>query len=46
MAVRPRMVACDTMNLWIDVARPELARLLPRTDALLINEAGGQAVHR
>ena len=39
MAVRPRMVACDTMNLWIDIARPELASLLPRTDALLINEA-------
>ena len=39
MAERPRMVACDTMNLWIDIARPELARLLPRTDALLINEA-------
>ena len=39
MAAKPRMVACDTMNLWIDIARPELARLLPRTDALLINEA-------
>ena len=39
MAERPRMVACDTMNLWIDIARPELARLLRRTDALLINEA-------
>ena len=39
MAERPRMVACDTMNLWIDIARPELARLLTRTDALLINEA-------
>ena len=39
MSERPRMVACDTMNLWIDIARPELARLLPRTDALLINEA-------
>ena len=39
MAAKPRMVACDTMNLWIDIARPELASLLPRTDALLINEA-------
>ena len=39
MAAKPRMVACDTMNLWIDIARQELARLLPRTDALLINEA-------
>ena len=39
MAERPRMVACDTMNLWIDIARPDLARLLTRTDALLINEA-------
>ncbi len=39
MTARPHMVACDTMNLWIDVAKPELARLLPRTDSLLINEA-------
>ena len=39
MANTPRMVACDTMNLWIDTARPELERLFPKTDALLINEA-------
>ena len=25
MATRPNLVACDTMNLWIDIARPSLA---------------------
>ena len=39
MIGRPTMVACDTMNLWIDIARPQLTSLLGRVDALLINEA-------
>ncbi len=39
MATRPRLAACDTMNLWIDIARDSLVSLLPRVDALLINEA-------
>ncbi|MBN4059364.1 hypothetical protein JYT32_00420 [Dehalococcoides mccartyi] len=35
---RPKMVACDTMNLWIDIARPALAKLVGKVDTLLINE--------
>jgi sugar/nucleoside kinase (ribokinase family) len=39
MKRRPKMVACDTMNLWIDIARPALAQLIGKVDALMINEA-------
>lgn len=38
MTLRPKLVACDTMNLWIDIARPALARLIGKVDALMINE--------
>jgi sugar/nucleoside kinase (ribokinase family) len=36
---RPRFVACDTMNLWIDIKRERLLDLLPRVDLLLVNDA-------
>lgn len=39
MSTRPKMVACDTMNLWIDIARPALVSLIEQVDVLLINEA-------
>jgi sugar/nucleoside kinase (ribokinase family) len=35
---RPRLVGLDTMNLWIDIARPSLVKVLGRIDVLLINE--------
>ncbi len=35
---RPRMVACDTMNLWIDIKRERLLELLSRVDLLLVND--------
>lgn len=35
---RPRLVACDTMNLWIETAREPLERLLGRIDVLMIND--------
>jgi sugar/nucleoside kinase (ribokinase family) len=38
MATRPKMVANDTMNLWIDIARPVLTELISKVDMLLINE--------
>ncbi|MSQ08131.1 MAG: sugar kinase [Dehalococcoidia bacterium] len=38
MSARPALVACDTMNLWINTARDGLLSLLPRVDAMLINE--------
>ncbi len=35
----PRLVACDTMNLWIDIRREALLRLLPKVNLLLVNDA-------
>ncbi|HXU06461.1 MAG TPA: PfkB family carbohydrate kinase, partial [Polyangia bacterium] len=37
-AKKPKFVACDTMNLWIDIKRPELVKLLERVDMLLLND--------
>ncbi|HET7464477.1 MAG TPA: PfkB family carbohydrate kinase [Longimicrobium sp.] len=34
----PKFVACDTMNLWIDIKRDALMRLLGRVDLLLVND--------
>ena len=36
---RPRFVACDTMNFWIEGKPDALRRTLSRVDALLINDA-------
>lgn len=35
----PKFVACDTMNLWIDIKRERLLDLLGRVDLLLVNDA-------
>jgi sugar/nucleoside kinase (ribokinase family) len=35
---RPRLVACDTMNLWISTTPKELRELLARVDVLLLND--------
>jgi len=35
---RPRLVACDTMNFWIESRRPELLELLSRVDLITLNE--------
>jgi sugar/nucleoside kinase (ribokinase family) len=37
-AEKPRFVACDTMNLWIDIARENLLKVLARVDMLLLND--------
>ncbi|HEX9109098.1 MAG TPA: PfkB family carbohydrate kinase [Longimicrobiales bacterium] len=34
----PRLVACDTMNLWIDIKRDALLELLGRVHLLLVND--------
>jgi len=34
----PTLVACDTMNHWIDSAREPLEALLPRVDLLVLND--------
>ncbi len=37
--IRPRgIVACDTMNLWIENRRKELIRLLKKVDIFLLND--------
>lgn len=38
-ARRPRLVALDTMNLWIATKRDELARVFAEVDLIIINEA-------
>ncbi|MBN1654248.1 MAG: bifunctional hydroxymethylpyrimidine kinase/phosphomethylpyrimidine kinase [Deltaproteobacteria bacterium] len=35
---RPRLVVADTMNLWIDIGREALCRLLERIDVLVVND--------
>ncbi len=38
MKKRPKFVACDTMNLWIDIKKPALMELLGEVDAIILNE--------
>lgn len=38
----PRLVAADTMNLWISTARDELVDVFSRVDALFINDEEAQ----
>jgi sugar/nucleoside kinase (ribokinase family) len=35
---RPRFVIADTMNLWINIAKEHLLRLLQRVDMLVLND--------
>ncbi len=35
----PALVACDTMNFWIEGSRDALLRLLARVDLLMVNDA-------
>lgn len=34
----PKFVVADTMNLWIDIARPDLDKLLRKVDGLILND--------
>lgn len=36
---KPKLVACDTMNFWIESRRPELIELLKHVDLITINDA-------
>ncbi len=40
----PRLVACDTMNLWINTTPDELKRVIERVDVLAINDDEVQMV--
>ena len=35
---QPKLVACDTMNYWIESARDQLMQVLARVDLLIIND--------
>lgn len=37
--LNPRLVACDTMNFWIENKRNHLLRLLKKVDIFLLNES-------
>ncbi len=36
---RPKLVACDTMNYWINGTRPQLMELLKKVDVLMVNDS-------
>src|SRR5438477_615075 len=36
---RPRFVAADTMDLWLNIALPDLLKLLKRIDAFVLNDS-------
>jgi sugar/nucleoside kinase (ribokinase family) len=36
---RPRFVAADTMDLWLNIALPDLLRLLKRLDLFVLNDS-------
>jgi len=38
MKKRPKFVAADTMNLWIEIARADLDALLARIDTIVLND--------
>jgi cytidine kinase len=39
---RPRFVAADTMDLWLNIALPDLLRLLKRLDGFVLNDSEAQ----
>lgn len=43
---RPSVVACDTMNFWIDRKQEALWRVLERVDVLIINDGEARALGR
>lgn len=43
---KPKLVGCDTMNLWINGAPKELARTLARVEVLLINDSEARELTR
>ena len=36
---KPKLVACDTMNFWIESRRPDLMKLLAQVDLITLNDA-------
>jgi sugar/nucleoside kinase (ribokinase family) len=42
----PKMIASDTMNLWINIKLPELKKVLAKVDVLLINEGEADLISK
>ncbi|MBC8234742.1 bifunctional hydroxymethylpyrimidine kinase/phosphomethylpyrimidine kinase [bacterium] len=40
----PKLIACDTMNLWIDTTRKALLRTLKDVDILILNDAEAKSL--
>src|SRR5205814_4075604 len=36
---RPKLIACDTMNFWIQSRRPDVIHLMERVDLVTLNDA-------
>jgi sugar/nucleoside kinase (ribokinase family) len=36
---KPKLVACDTMNFWIESRRPDVLKLLEHVDVITLNDA-------
>lgn len=43
---RPKFVAADTMDLWLNIALDDLLRLLPRIDCLVLNDSEAHQLTR
>jgi sugar/nucleoside kinase (ribokinase family) len=41
---RPRFIVADTMDLWIETARPDLDALLRRIDLLILNDSEAREI--
>jgi sugar/nucleoside kinase (ribokinase family) len=43
---KPRLVACDSMNLWIETERKELLKLLKEVDLFVLNDSEARELTR
>jgi sugar/nucleoside kinase (ribokinase family) len=41
---KPKLVACDTMNFWIESRRPELMQLLKHVDLITVNDGEARQI--
>jgi sugar/nucleoside kinase (ribokinase family) len=43
---RPKFVVADTMDLWLNIAMPDLLKLLKRIDAFVLNDSEARQLTR
>ena len=43
---RPKLIVLDTMNLWIEIANPDLMSVLKRVDVLVVNDEEARQLTR